>query len=226
MRQPGLGEETPRTKRVSASHARPRHRARKRRPGLGRTDWRRFALAFPLSVLLAAGTIATTTAAEIPLSFAVAGSPFTVTAQRLDAEGATQFASFRQDAKGSDHPVAVVGIRSARITKLCQSAVARTPLGTATLVIRSGTDTPVRADGMVLDLADLTGDMRFGSVEMGRDAATLNASGTKGTAGTYGQQARSLTITGMRLKAWSLTAGMFSLPGASMSVKGGEAPCA
>ncbi|MDJ1134260.1 DUF6230 family protein [Streptomyces iconiensis] len=213
-------------RRTAASRARPRHRRKTRRPVGSRTDWRRFALVFPLTALLAAGTIATTTAAEIPVSFAVAGSPFTVTAQRLKATDATQFASFRRDAKGSDHPVAVVGLRSARISNLCQSAVAHTPLGTATLVIRSGEDEPVRASGMVLDLVDLTGDMTFRSVEMGRDAATLDASGPQGTAGTYGQQARSLTITDMRLKAWSLTAGMFSLAGASMSVKGGEKPCA
>ncbi|WP_433544539.1 DUF6230 family protein (plasmid) [Streptomyces sp. CA-294286] len=213
-----------RTRRTAVSRGRRRHRATPR-PGGSRTDWRRFALAFPLTVLLAAGTVATTSAAEIPLSFAVAGSPFTVTAARLEATDATQFVSFRQDAQGAPHSVAVVGIRSARITQLCQSAVAHTPLGTATLVIRSGQDQPVRADNMVIDLTDLTGDMTFESVEMGRDAATLTT-GPRGPAGTYGQQAQSLTITGMRLKAWSLTAGMFSLAGASMSVKGGEKPCA
>jgi hypothetical protein len=179
-----------------------------------------------VAAALAAGTIATTSAAEIPVSFAVAGSPFTVTAQRLEATGATQFASFREDAAGADHPTAVVGINSAEISGLCQSAVARTPLGTATLIIRSGKNKDVRADEMALDLAELTGDMTFGSVEMGRDAATLDASGVTGSSGTYGQQARTLTIKDMRMDAWSLTAGRFSLAGANMSVEPGEQPCA
>ncbi|WP_051819534.1 DUF6230 family protein [Streptomyces sp. NRRL S-920] len=191
----------------------------------GRIRWRRFTLVFGAALTLGAGTVVTTTAAEIPVSFAVAGSPFTVTAERLEATGATQFASFRADGEGTRHPVAVVGIRSARISGLCQSAVTRSPFGTATLVIRSGAPEPVRAEHLALDLTRLTGDMTYKSVEMGRDAATLNGSGVTGPAGTYGQQARKLSIENMRLKAWSLTAGMFSLAGADMSVRRGEQPC-
>ncbi|WP_030573725.1 DUF6230 family protein [Streptomyces aureocirculatus] len=187
---------------------------------------RRFTAVFLASLLLGAGTVATTTAADIPVSFAVAGSPFTVTAQRLHADGATQFASFRKDAGGSRRPVAVVGIRHARIVGLCQSAVAHTPLGAVTLVISSRSEQPVRAEDMVLDLSRLTGDMTYESVEMGRDAATLDGSGFTGPAGAHGQQARSLTITDLRLSAWSLMAGTFSLTDAEMAVRRGEQPCA
>ncbi|MFE6337692.1 DUF6230 family protein [Streptomyces sp. NPDC057798] len=213
-----------RMRRPAGPQARVRHRAEPRPENGSRTDWRRFALAFPLTVLLAAGTVTTTSAAGIPLNFAVAGNPFTVTAQRLEATDATQFASFRHDAQGTSHPVALVGIRSAQISGLCQSAVAHTPLGAATLVIRSGRDEPVRVDSLVIDLTHLTGDMTFESVEMGRDASTLTT-GPKGLEGTYGQQARSLTINDLRLQAWSLTAGMFSLAGTDMSVQAGEQPC-
>lgn len=201
------------------------HRARPGRQRRSRTHWRRFIFVYLTVTALAAGTIVTTTAAAIPVSFAVAGNPFTVTAQRLTADGATQFAAFRQDATGHDHPVAVVGIREAKISGLCQSAVAHTPLGAATLVVRSDADHPVRAHDMVIDLSEVTGDMTFESVEMGRDAATLNRSGVAGPTGTYAQQASTLTITDMRLEAWSLTAGMFSLSDASLSVERGEQPC-
>ncbi|MFV0137546.1 DUF6230 family protein [Streptomyces sp. HMX87] len=190
----------------------------------GRTNWRRFAAASVGALALAFGTVATTTAASVPVSFAVAGSPFSVTAEHLHADGAVQFASFREDASGRSRPTAVVGIRQARIRDLCQSAVARTPLGTATLQIRAGREHPVRAKGMALDLARLEGDMTFRSVEMGRDASTLEG-GLTGPAGTYGQQARTLTIKNMRLRAWSLSAGMFTLDGATMDVRAGEHRC-
>ncbi|MGK5544309.1 DUF6230 family protein [Streptomyces sp. URMC 127] len=212
--------------RPTRRHRRPARRTSRAGIRRGRTNWPRFALASFAATLLAAGTATVTTAAGIPMSFAVAGSPFTVTAHRLEATGATQFASFRKDAQGVGRAAAVVGVRSARISGLCQSAVARTPLGPVTLVIRSGSDEPVRAENMVLDLSHLSGDMTFGSVEMGRDAATLRASGATGLAGTYGQQARTLTVDNLRLKAWSLTAGTFSLAGADMSVQRGERPCA
>ncbi|GGX54243.1 DUF6230 family protein [Streptomyces noursei] len=204
-----------------------RHGGKRHRPPVrpGQTDWRRFTIAALAALALGAGTIATTTAASIPLSFAVAGSPFSVTAQRLKATGAVQFASFRKDATGRKHAVAVVGIREAALYGLCQSAVAHTPLGTATLLIRSGEDEPVTASQMTLDLARLEGDMSFGAVEMGRDAAALDASGTTGTGGVYGQQARTLTIKDLRVAAWSLTAGMFSLNGATMDVHAGDHPC-
>ncbi|MGW0916948.1 DUF6230 family protein [Streptomyces sp. NPDC002784] len=216
------GRDTLRLTNLAAGPERPGGRARRRG---GRTNWRRFGLASLAATLLATGTVATTTAAEIPVSFAVAGNPFTVTAEHLEATGATQFASFREDAKGSSHPVTVVGIRSASIEGLCQSAVARTPLGAVTLIIRSNGDAPVTARNVALDITRLTGDMTFHSVEMGRDAATLDSSGIVGTPGTYGQQARSLTVENARLQAWSLTAGMFSLTGSDMSVQRGEQTC-
>lgn len=191
----------------------------------GRTNWRRFTLAGIGALVTAAGTIAATTAAAVPVSFAVSGSPFIVRAERLEATSAVQFPSFRQDATGRQRPVAAVGIQQARIYRLCQSAVARTPLGTATLQIRSGSDEPVQVDALAIDLSRLSGDMTYRHVEMGRDASTLRAAGVSGTPGTYGQHARTLTIKNMRLKAWSLTAGMFALTDASMSVKAGEQPC-
>ncbi|MEU1025528.1 DUF6230 family protein [Streptomyces sp. NPDC005904] len=176
------------------------------------------------ALVLAGAMVAATTAAAIPVSFAVAGSPFTVTAHRLEAEGVTQFASFRQETSGRRHAVAAVGLEEAALYGLCQSAVARTPLGTATLRIRSGDHRAVKASSLALDLSSIRGDMRFHAVEMGRDAATLR--GARGAPGTYGQYADSLTIRHMRMDAWSLTAGLFTLGDATMDVRAGEHPCA
>ncbi|MEU9193118.1 DUF6230 family protein [Streptomyces hundungensis] len=190
------------------------------------TDWRRFALVATVAAVLGAAVASTTTAIALPVSFAVAGSSFQVSAERLHGVGAVQFASFTQGASGPAHPVAIAGINSARITRLCQSSVAHTPFGAVTLTIRSGDDEPVEAHDLVLDLDHLDGDLRFGHAELGRDAATLDAvAGLHGLSGAYGQQARTLDIGRMRLTSWSVTAGSFDLRGAHMSVRKGTHPC-
>ncbi|MFE7118287.1 DUF6230 family protein [Streptomyces sp. NPDC057654] len=191
-----------------------------------RTDWRRLALAGPLALALAAGSVWATTASAVPVTFAVSGSTFQVAADHLAGKDAVQFASFASDAAGKRRPVAVAGIGSARISHLCQSSVAHTPFGSVTLTIRSGEEHPVEAEDLVIDLKRLDGDLRFGRVQMGRDAGTLDAvQGVRGANGTYGQQARTLDIDRMRLRAWSLTAGTFGLKGASMSISPGDHSC-
>ncbi|MEU7039621.1 DUF6230 family protein [Streptomyces varsoviensis] len=192
----------------------------------GRTDWRRLALAAPLALALAAGSVWATTASAVPVTFAVSGSTFQVAAAHLAGKDAVQFASFATDAAGKRRPVAVAGIGSARISHLCQSSVAHTPFGSVTLTIRSGEEHPVKAENLVIDLKRLDGDLRFGRVQMGRDAGSLDAvEGVRGDRGTYGQQARTLDIDRMRLRAWSLTAGTFSLRGASMAISPGDHSC-
>ncbi|MEU6484538.1 DUF6230 family protein [Streptomyces sp. NPDC046887] len=179
-----------------------------------------------VAVGLGAGMVGTTMASALPVSFAVAGRSFQVSADSLHGEGAVQYAAFTRDSSGSSRPVAVAGIDSARITGLCQSSVTRTPFGAVTLLIRSRPDTPVDARGLVIDLDNLEGNLRFGDVQLGRDAATLDAvAGVRGAEGAYGQQARTMDITGMRLTSWSVTAGSFTLRGSRMFVRLGEHPC-
>ncbi|MEC4016288.1 DUF6230 family protein [Streptomyces sp. H27-D2] len=190
------------------------------------TDRRLFALLATVALTLSAGTLWATTAGAVPISFAVSGSTFQVRADHLAGTDAVQFASHTTDAAGRHHAVAVAGVGSAKITNLCQSAVAHTPLGDITLNIRSGEDHPVQADDMVIDMDRMEGDMTFGRVQMGRDAATLDSvPGAQGAPGTYGQQARTLKIDHLRLRAWSITAATFSLKDASMAVALGDHSC-
>ncbi|MFG2721478.1 DUF6230 family protein [Streptomyces sp. NPDC048416] len=190
------------------------------------TDWRRFALVATIAAVLGVAVVGTTTAVALPVSFAVAGRSFQVSAERLHGVGAVQFAAFAQDSTGSPRPVAIAGINSARITRLCQSSVVHTPLGAITLTIRSDDDEPVTARNLVLDLDHLDGDLRFGHAQLGRDAATLDAvPGVHGTSGAYGQQAQTLDIDQMQLTSWSVTAGSFDLRGAHMAVQEGDHPC-
>ncbi|WP_269856384.1 DUF6230 family protein [Streptomyces sp. RPT161] len=98
---------------------------------------------------------------------------------------------------------------------LCQSAVAHTPVRRDHPDVGTGR-TPVTASDLVLDPQQLDGDLYFGSVELGRDAAMLNAApGVTGTHGGYGQRAQTLNVDGMRLASWSVTAGLFNPKGAA-----------
>ncbi|MFF4603061.1 DUF6230 family protein [Streptomyces sp. NPDC001339] len=211
-----------------------RHRATRRgsrRRGGGAptagTSWRRVAVSAVLALAGSATTVWSTTAAGVPVSFAVSGSTFQVTADQLNGREAVQYASFDKDARGRSRPVAVAGIGHARLTNVCQSSVARTPFGPVTLTIRGGRGALVTAEDLVIDLQQVRGDLRFGDVQMGRDASRLDAAGslTGGVLGAYGQQARTLDITDMRLSAWSLAAGSFSLHDATMSIRPGNRPC-
>ncbi|QHC21483.1 DUF6230 family protein [Streptomyces sp. GS7] len=190
------------------------------------TNCRRLAIVVALSGLAAAITIGGMQAAAMPVSFAVTGSTFQVSAKQMHGVGAVQFASLTSDAAGHDRPAAVAGISRARLTGLCQSSVAHTPLGAVTLRIEADDGRTTEAHRLVLGLSELKGDMRFGEVEMGRDAATLDAvAGVHGASGQYGQQARTLDVDGMRLTSQSITAGSFDLSGARMHVQLGDHPC-
>lgn len=205
--------------------------SRGRSPRTGRrarshTAWGRFALLGTAAVVLSATTVWTTIAAGVPITFAVSGSTFRITGDHMSGTGAAQFASYTTDAGGTRRPVAVAGIKHALITGVCQSAVAHTPIGDVTLIIRSSGAKPVEAFDMVIDLDRLEGDLTFGKVQMGRDASTLDViEGVRGARGDYGQQAQTLDVERLRVSAWSITAGSFSLKNASMSVRLGDHSC-
>ncbi|GGU97446.1 hypothetical protein GCM10010211_75930 [Streptomyces albospinus] len=211
-----------------------RHRTAGRGPGrhsssaapAAGTNWQRAAVAAVLALAASAMTVWSTTAAGVPVNFAISGSTFQVTADQLKGRDAVQYASFHKDARGRNRPVAVAGIGHATLTNVCQSSVARTPFGPVTLTIRGGRGALVTAEDMVIDLKQVRGDLHFGDVQMGRDASTLDAGAPTGAAlGAYGQQAKTLDITDMRLSAWSLAAGSFSLRDATMAIRLGNRPC-
>jgi hypothetical protein len=195
-------------------------------PSRGRTNWRRLSVVLGVSGLAAVAVIGGMQAAALPVSFAVTGSTFKVSAAHMHGVGAVQFASLAADSAGHHRPVAVAGIGRARLIGLCQSSVTRTPLGAVTLRIEAEDDRPLEADRLILDLSQMRGAMRFGQVQMGRDAATLDAvDGVHGSAGQYGQQARTLDVDDMRLTSRSVTAGSFDLRDARMHVQLGDHPC-
>jgi Family of unknown function (DUF6230) len=163
--------------------------------------------------------------------FSISGQQFEVSAASLNGTGFQQFATIDRTGKGALVPVAESEIGSARITGLCQSVVAPFPfgLGDFTLRITAGQgSTPVSADSLVIDANQLSGSTAtFRQINIGQDASTLNAvSGVPvGSAGTFAQQASSVSISNLRQVAYSTSAGTFTLPGFGLSLAAGDNPC-
>ncbi|WP_322985318.1 DUF6230 family protein [Streptomyces sp. S584] len=164
-------------------------------------------------------------AAGVPVSFAVSGTAFKVSASRLEGEGFVQYASMDTDRTDKGRPVAVTAIRSASLRDLCQSVVTPTPLGAVTLRVEAGEESPVRIDDLVIDLERMRGEITFSDLELGRDAADSRVPSAGGPAGTYSQQASSLVIRNLRQQTSSMTAGTFQLTGMHLSVRVGRDEC-
>lgn len=191
------------------------------------------------ATLLAGGIVLGMANGAIAASFAVSGSTFKVQAASLDGKGFVQYGSFAAE-KGArllpdgrpdptdpkNHPVAVSGIKSATLKKLCQSVVVKgLPVS---LVIRAGNDEPVTAEGLLIDMAQLKGNATFTNMSIGQDASTLSKAGADvvGAPGQFGQQADTIRIDNLEQVAWATSAGTFVLNGLDLhvSVNPGGAP--
>jgi hypothetical protein len=156
----------------------------------------------------------------IAASFAVSGQQFKVSADHLHGTGFVQYGGAVRESNGTVHPVAVSGIAEASLTNLCQSV--KVPGAPIVLTINAGGGgSPATAKGLLLDLTELQGDATFTKIQIGRDASTLD--GSKGAAGSFGQQAEAIDIDGLRQVAWSTTAGTFTLNGLRLKVNVGDA---
>ncbi|OLT22114.1 cholesterol esterase [Actinomadura sp. CNU-125] len=177
---------------------------------LGRVRWKRFAAIAAPAAIGAGAMVFMTAQGSIASSFAVSGSSFKVSADRLVGDGFVQYGGIDTDGEGGKHPVQVSGIKSAKIYDMCQSV----KVGPFTLRLTAGTgNAPVEASDLVLDVEQLKADATFSNIEIGRDAGTLDKgpSGSKGTAGMFGQQADRIELRGVQQTAWATTAGTFKL---------------
>jgi hypothetical protein len=185
----------------------------------GRTRWRRFAVVTVPAVVAAGAIVVGMANGAIAASFAVSGSTFKVSADLLDGTGFVQYGGLAVDKAGNKHPIAVSGIKSAKLTNLCQSVVAP---GGISLVIRAGTekDTPATATDLLIDMTQLSGDAEFTNINIGQDASTLDKgpANAAGQAGGFGQQADTVKIKGLRQVAWSTSAGNFTLNGLDLHI--------
>jgi len=161
----------------------------------------------------------------VPVSFAVSGSQFQISASQLDGTGFSQYAGVSNDTAGKSHQVAIANIASADLADLCQSVVTDTPLGKVGMLITAGGGgKPATATDLQIGMTDLKGDSTFNNIRIGVDASTVNTS-HKGTAGDFAQDADSLKIVGLKQTAWSTQASVFTLTGMHLQLTDGSKGC-
>jgi hypothetical protein len=197
---------------------------------VGRTRWRRFAaMAIPAGVV-AAGLFAGVAAGIVPISIAISGQSFKVSAERLEGEGFAQYpgvATVKRN--GQLQPVAVSVIKDARLYNMCQS-VKVLPALPYVLVIRAGGDDAegndyAHATNLVIGLDNLQGNATFTTIDIGIDASEAKKGGKPGDLGDFAQQADHITIRDLRQEAYSTQAGTFTLSGLDMRINDDGREC-
>jgi len=195
-------------------------------PAYGRTNWRRFAVAVGVPTVAAAGLIIGFANGAFAASLTISGQAFKISADKLDGDGFSQYSDTEVTAGGKPIPVAISGIKTAKLYNLCQSVH---PAGLpVSLTINAGKDpnNPAVANNLLIGLTELSGDATFTNINIGSDASTLSQGGpdAHGAVGGFGQEAQSVVITNLRQTAYSTTAGTFKLTGLSLKINVGATP--
>ncbi len=193
----------------------------------GRTAWKRTAVV-GLPAVLAVGAMAAMMAQGVlAASFAVSGTSFQVASSKLTSDGLASYVETDRSLDGKGHPVSLLGLDQATLNDICQAAEVKTPLGTVTFKLTAGGDAgKVTASNLIIDAEDLAGDARFGTVELGRDASTLDETpGIRGEKGKFGLQAGNIEVADVKSHAWSATGGNFRLKGLKLGVSLGGDKC-
>ncbi|MBQ0927491.1 cholesterol esterase [Saccharopolyspora endophytica] len=192
----------------------------------GRTRWRVFGLVLLVGVFGVGLMFTGLSQGAIAASFAVAGTSYKASADRLDAQGVVQYGSVDRSADQA-HPVLVNGFRKAKLDNFCQSIVVPGLPAVGDITVKIAAPGGMSADNLVLGIEEVTGDITLNNVEIGRDAGTMDKgpNGAIGDAGTFGIQADSTQITGLRQVAWSTTASTLKLNQVQIKASVGRDEC-
>jgi hypothetical protein len=198
-------------------------RTARRRAG---TRWRRFAMVAVPAFGVSGVILGLTAQGALAASFAVAGTNFRISADRLEGTGMVQYGTVDAGSDGKKHPVAVNGFRNVDIYDLCQSMVVPSPFGDMTIRLTAGSgDTPVKVTNMVTDLDLLQGDVTFRGPNIGIDASRSTKGPVKGEKNAFALEADSVSIRDVRIQAWATTAGTFVLKDLTMTAGFGKKQC-
>lgn len=158
----------------------------------------------------------------VPVSFAIAGSPFKIAADRLDGTGFSQYAGQAVDTEGNSHPAAIANIKDAKLYNLCQTVVQETKLGKVGLKITAGTgENPAEATDLQIGMTDLSGTATFTNIRIGVDASTVNTA-AQGDQGDFAMDSDAIDIDGLQQVSWSTQAAVFKLTDLHLQLTDGE----
>ncbi|MGW1027536.1 DUF6230 family protein [Streptomyces sp. NPDC002577] len=203
----------------------------------GGTRWKRFAVVMVPSVAATAAIGVGLAQGALAASFSVSGQSFKVTTDELVGKGFSQYGAIDEGytLKGEKtaHAVAVSGFKTASITNMCQSVV--TPdvpfLGSVTLTLTAGGGgTPVKAQNLYIDVADLNADATFKGLDIGVAAGKADkgpgiSEDDQANPFGFAQQADEVVLKNVKQTAWATTAGTFKLSGLHMSLSTGVKEC-
>jgi hypothetical protein len=195
---------------------------------MGRTRWARFVGVLGIGAAGAGALLFGMSQGALAASFAVSGHDFKVSADSLDSKGFVQFGGVDAGA-GKVHVVAVSGFKTATLNKFCQSVfVGNMPIvGDVTMRITADGVGGMSADNLVVNLTDLSGDLELGAPEIGIDASKVNKGpeNLRGLPGSFGLQADSAKISGLKQTAWSTTAQTIRFKGMNLTIRQGKQEC-
>ncbi|MFD9703727.1 DUF6230 family protein [Lentzea sp. NPDC059081] len=195
---------------------------------MGRTRWARFVGVFGIGTVGVGALLFGMSQGALAASFAVSGTNFKVSSDSLTGQGFVQFGGVDAGA-GQVHVVAVSGFKTATLDKFCQSVfVANMPIvGDITLRITADGAGGMSADNLVVNLTDLSGDLTLGNPEIGVDANKVNKGpeNLRGLPGSFGLQADSANITGLKQTAWSTTAQTIRFKNMNLTIRQGKQEC-
>jgi Family of unknown function (DUF6230) len=179
----------------------------------GKVKWRRFAIVAVPAVAIAGILVGLTAEGALASSISVSGQEFTITSDQLTGTGFAQFGGSLPNSSNGQTPVIVSTMKNATLSHLCQSV---TVLGLTIRLTAGAGGSPASATNLVVDADSQTASSAvFNNLSIGQDAGTLG-----GPAGTFGEEADSVTINNLVQHTWYTTAGTFTLPGLSLGFGG------
>lgn len=192
----------------------------------GKTRWRLFGLLLLVMLLLMGLLLVALQKGALAASFTVSGVTYKASADRFNADGVAQYGSVDQSAKAA-HPVFVNGFKDASANNFCQSFEVPVPVvGSMTVRIDAPGQNGFAAQNLVLGIDNVSGDISFDNVEIGRDAGDLNKGPhPNAQAGTFGIQSDELHIDHLHQEAWSTTAGSLKLNSVGIKSQAGHHDC-
>ncbi|MGW6448770.1 DUF6230 family protein [Lentzea sp. NPDC055074] len=195
---------------------------------MGRTRWARFVGVLGIGAVGAGVLLTGMSQGALAASFAVSGTDFKVSADKLTGQGFVQFGGVEGGA-GKQHVVALSAFRTASLDKFCQSVfVAKMPVvGDVTLRITADGVEGMKAKDLVVSLTDLNGDLELITPEIGIDANKVSKGpeNFRGLPGSFGLQADNANITNLKQTAWATTAHTIWFKGMNLTIRQGKNEC-